>query len=57
MNFICLLFYFFMWLIEHLQLHVWLVLYLEGGQVDGEVGSLGVSSCSEHGTLILTGGR
>ena len=46
-----------MWLIEHLQLHVWLVLYLEGGQVDGEVGSLGVSSCSEHGTLILTGGR
>jgi len=46
-----------MWLIEHLKLHVWLVLYLEGGQVDGEAGSLGISSYSEHGALIPTGER
>ena len=45
-----------MWLIEHLKLHVWLVFYLARRQVDGEAGSLGVSSYSEHGTLIPTGG-
>ena len=27
------------------------------GQIDGEAGSLGISSYSEHGTLIRTGGR
>jgi len=36
---------------------VWLALYLEGGQVDGEAGSLGISSYSEHGALIPTGER
>ena len=36
---------------------MWLALYLAGGQIDGEAGSLGISSYSEHGTLIRTGGR
>ena len=57
MNFLCLLFYFFHVANRTLKVACVARVIFGEGQVDGEAGSLGISSYSEHGSLIPTGER